>query len=353
MHSRCPGVAGVDAREHFAHLVDEGRGRKDAGLVAPAEHPPQGFVAVSHVELQHEATVGLFLNYLGSVPDAFADEVGGVGIEKDADGLGGFAAKGAEAVAEINVGRKIRRALEVAFVEGERTHTGERKSAHRVAVEIAGGEIPESVDRRDVVGLHHTTFGLGVGLLAVNEGDFLVFEHGLAEGDEEGFVNRGASGGAERKQAGEFARGKTDGGRERGGEFVEGRGEGAGVGRALVGLERFLGEGEGEQFTFAEVDRGKGGDFLGVIKPEARVVVTDGQAEAVAHKLHVALDGARGDFEFSGEGLRVGERVFLKGVVDGDHSLDGWTRGEEVAFGSGDGRAATRGLRFWHDRYII
>lgn len=50
----------------------------------------------------------------------------------------------------------------------------------------------------------------------------------------------------------------------------------------------------------------------------------DGQFQPALHEIHVAHDGAPGDFEFLGHLVAIGIRLFLDQAMESHHALPWW-----------------------------
>jgi hypothetical protein len=66
--------------------------------------------------------------------------------------------------------------------------------------------------------------------------------------------------------------------------------------------------------------------------------ILEGEVHAVAHEVHIALDGLGGDLEFVGEGVAIGMGAALDEFVEAKHA------GEGRAGFIGPAGAATRGF---------
>lgn len=86
--------------------------------------------------------------------------------------------------------------------------------------------------------------------------------------------------------------------------------------------EDFLGDKEGEDLSFTHLKEGEGLDRLGITKGVAGGIVSEGEVEAIAHEIEIALNGFIGDFELAAQllaidGLLVGKE-FMETVHAGE-----------------------------------
>jgi hypothetical protein len=114
--------------------------------------------------------------------------------------------------------------------------------------------------------------------------------------------------------------------------------EGLFEGGAAVLLEGFLGDEEGDDLAFGHGEGGEGGDLAGVVESAVEGAILEGEVHAVAHEVHIALDGLGRDLEFVGEGVAIGVGAALDEFVEAKHA------GEWRAGFVGPAGEATRGL---------
>src|SRR5690606_35055802 len=98
------------------------------------------------------------------------------------------------------------------------------------------------------------------------------------------------------------------------------------VGGAAVLTEEAVGEEEGDEFAFGELEEGELEGGGGVAVAVVLAAEVERGAELVAHELDVALDGAGVDFELGGEGFGVGVVAGTDVVVDGLDAAQGRPR---------------------------
>ena len=91
-------------------------------------------------------------------------------------------------------------------------------------------------------------------------------------------------------------------------------------------LKRLFSDDECKQFALGDLHRGKGVDFPGIKIAKATAVVFNRQAEPVAHKFNVAMNGFGADFQVGREAGGVGVFAGLERLVDAEHPLQRRTR---------------------------
>jgi hypothetical protein len=300
---------------------------------APAEYPLFHFGESAEAEAEFEGAVGKVAHFLGFVPFAFADALGDGGGEADDDPVVAGAAEDAEGAGEEFFGREIGGAGEGFPGGGDVGDAREGEGAEGVAFEIVTDEIPEVFAIGEVVGVDAAGGFFRVSRFSIREGDLVLVEDGGAEGVENGEVGFTEADVFEGDGL-EFVGGrKGNAVAEAAGEFFEGDLELAVEGRAAILLEGALGDEEGEEFAFGDVDGGEGGDGLGVAVGLDLRVEFDGKLEAIAHEGDVADDGFARDLEEAHEFGAVGQRAAAELVVDLEHALEG--RAGELGAGGG------------------
>ncbi len=269
------------------------------------------------------------------MPFAFADAFGDGGGKADDDAVVAGAAHDAEGVGEEFFRGEIGGAFEGDFGDGGVGDAREGESAEGGALEVEGDEIPEILAVGQVVGADAAGGFFRVAGFAVGEGDFLRAEDGGAEGVEDGEVGFADADVFEGDGAKFVGGGEGNFVAEAAGKFFEGDLELAVERGAAVLLQGALGDEEGEEFAFGDVDGGKGVDGVRVAVGLYLGVELDGEFEAVAHEGEVADDGFAGDFEGADEVGAVDERAAAELVVDAHHAFEG--RAGELGAGGGHG----------------
>ena len=87
----------------------------------------------------------------------------------------------------------------------------------------------------------------------------------------------------------------------------------------MVLREDFLGDKEGENLSFADLQERKSLHLFGVAEGVAGGVVLDGEIEAVSHKIEVPLDGLVRNFKIFAELLAVDRLLIGKEIVEALH----------------------------------
>jgi hypothetical protein len=300
-----------------------GRG-EDFGVGAPAEYPLFHFGEGAEAEAEFEGAVGKVAHFLRFVPFAFADALGDGGREADDDVVVAGATEDAEGVGEEFFGREIGGAGEGFLGGGDVGDAREGEGAQGVAFEVVPDEIPQVFAVREMVRADAARGFFFVSRFSIREADFVLVEDGGAEGVEDGEVGFAEADVFERDGLEFVGGGKGNAIAKTAGEFFEGSFELAVEGRAAVLLQSALGDEEGKEFAFGDVDGGEGGDGMGVAVGLDLSVEFDGEIEAIAHEGDVADDGFARDAEQAHELGAVGQRAAAKLLMDLKHALQGW-----------------------------
>jgi hypothetical protein len=92
-------------------------------------------------------------------------------------------------------------------------------------------------------------------------------------------------------------------------------------GSASVLSEHLLGDKEGENFSFADLEKGKGLDYFGISEGVAGGVVLEREVEAISHKIEIALNGFIGDLKLAAQFLAVDHLLGGEEIVKTLHSF--------------------------------
>lgn len=342
------GVGGGEGGGGFWRLVRSSAGR---GLRRrrPSSRDRLGFGEGAEAEAEFEGAAGEVAHLLAFMPFAFADAFGDGGGETDDDAVVARAAHDAEGVGENFSRGEIGGAFERGLGGGDVGDAREGEGAEGGALEVEGDEIPEVFAVGQVVGADAAGGFFRVAGFAVGEGDFPRAEDGGAEGVEDGEVGFADADVFEGDGAKFVGGGEGNFVAEAAGEFFEGDLKLAVKRGAAVLLEGALGDEEGEEFAFGDVDGGKGVDGVGVAVGLDAGVEFDGEFEAVAHEGEVADDGFAGDFEGADEVRAVDEGAAAELVVDAHHAFGAggrsWGKAENERAGKWKGGNGERQRR--------
>ncbi len=92
-------------------------------------------------------------------------------------------------------------------------------------------------------------------------------------------------------------------------------------GSAPVLGEHFLGDKEGEDFSFTDLKEGEGFDRLGITEGVAGGIVLQRKVEAISHKIEIALNGFIGDLKLATQFLAVDHLLGGEEIVETLHSF--------------------------------
>jgi len=293
------------------------------GAFAPTEDPALDLLEAAELEPHLDAAGGEVLDFLGAMPLALAHQLAREGIEADADGVMAVAREDAEAFAEVFVDGKIGGAVKTGGGAADGAHALEDEGANLAAGEIEAEEVPLVGDAAEVIGADAAEFVIGAFGFLVAELNLAGPDDGFADGFEQIDICGGGAEAAEGDGGIEVAPLEIDPVAKAVADLLEGGAEGALEGGAAVLLEGLAGDEEGHDFALGDLDVGEIGDGFGVVEAELELVVLDGEAEAVAHEIDVALDGLGGDLEFAGEFAAIGVRAGYEAVVQAQHALEG------------------------------
>ena len=289
----------------------------------------------AEAEAEFEGAAGEVAHFLALVPLAFADALGDGGREADHDTVVAGAAHDAEGVGEELLRGEIGGAREGGLGDGDVVDAREGEGAQGGALEIEGDEIPEVFAVGQMVGAHAAGGRCGVAGFAIREGDLMRAQDGSADGVEDGEVGFPDADVFERDGA-KFVGGREgDFVAEAAGKFFEGDFELMVKGGALILLEGALGDEEGKEFAFGDMDGRKRVDGMRVSVGEDLGVELDGEFETVAHEGDVADDGLPGNLEGAHEVRTIDEGAAPELVVDAQHAFEG--RAGELGTGVGHG----------------
>jgi hypothetical protein len=310
----------------FPEAFEQGGRPNDGGVAAPTKDPAFDFLETAEVHGEFEFAAVEWMEFLGGMPFALGNQTRGKRIETDADAVFGAAFEDAEAIAEMGGDGEIGGAAEAGLGVARMAHAREREGADLAAGEIEAEEIPLVLDAAEVVGLDAPGFVPGATEFLVLELEFVGVEERVADDFEELDVGLGRAEAAEGDGGINVAPLKADAVFQPIGDFCEGGLETFFEGGAAVLLKGFLGDEEGDDLAFGDLDPWKIGDRLGVNESEMELVILDGQPHAVPHEIDVALDGLAGDFQFVGELAAIGEGTGFEALVEAQHARQ-WRAG--------------------------
>ena len=314
----------------MADAISELLGADDGGVGAPAQDPAFDFVQAVEAALEVGAAAGEFGYLLAGVPDTAMHEVGGPGIKFDDDFVVGVAAHDAEAFAKDGVGVEVFWFEEPLIGDDGRGDAAEGEGADvGRAARVMCEEVPDIIDAGEVIGMDVALLGRLCGGLAVGEFERDAFVHGAADSLENAEVGIFGRERAEGEGLVEIFERVTFFTVEPAEEFLEGHFQRALERGAVVLLDGFVGDQQGEEFGFGDADTGEAVNGFGEVIAVAEVVVFDGPIEGKAHEFDVALDRIAGDFESGGDGVAIRERIGEEEVVDFANATEGrafeWT----------------------------
>jgi hypothetical protein len=320
---------------------------EDAGAFAPTEDPALDLLEAAELHAHLDGAIGGAFDFLGGVPLALADELAGEGVEADADIEAAVAGEDAEAFAEVLADGEVGRAMEAGGGAADGAHALEDEGADLLALEVEAEEVPLVRDAAEVVGADAAGLVGGAFGFFVFELDLAGLDDGFADGLEDVDVGGGGAKAAEGDGGVDLGPLEVDAVAEAVADFLESGAQRALEGGAAVLLEGLACDEEGDDLAAGDLDVGKAGDGLRVVEAELDLVVLDGEAEAVAHEVDIALDGLWRDFELVGEFAAIGVCGGLEALVEAEHALERWA-GEAAWEGLGvsllGGRPHTGGI---------
>ena len=90
-------------------------------------------------------------------------------------------------------------------------------------------------------------------------------------------------------------------------------------------VQRFLGDAQGQQFPFRDIDCREAFNFVRVSIPVFRGFILDRHHHPVPHEIDIAADRLGTHFQFGCQLAAIGEPASLQCFVDEQHSLNGRT----------------------------
>ena len=95
--------------------------------------------------------------------------------------------------------------------------------------------------------------------------------------------------------------------------------------------QSFLPDVECHQFAFGNFYIRKARNRLGVIEAKVKLIIFDRESQPVSHKIDVALDRFRADFQFLRKFSAIGITTGFKTLMHAHHAFEGRTRIKAVA----------------------
>ena len=209
------------------------------------------------------------------MPDAFADELAGEGVEFQADRVAAFRGEDTEAVLEVLFDGEIGGTHEGRGAELGIFHPGEDEGAKGVTLEAVADNIPLVLDAGEVVGLEASALVFGGIQFLVVEMQFHAFANSFAGRLEGCEVHRGDLKTSERHQSVEIAPSHSQMSREVGGQFIKGATQGSLERSALVLSEGFLADENRDELRLGQFHHGEAGNGLGEAVSPTLLIVGD------------------------------------------------------------------------------
>lgn len=287
------------------------RGREHFHVRAAGEDAALDVVEMVHAKAGGQAAIRTFVELLRGVPGAFAEVGRDFAVDEDADFVLAIADEAAEGAGERSLDFVAFGRRETAAGGAQVLDACEQEVTAGFSHHIVRDQHPAAIEPRQVQRVHDARFGGGVGLrLLIDDPHLAVAMDRLEEIGKVTVLGVGGGIVGREEQILQRVDRERDGAADDGRDFLQCGRERLPQGRAAPRGKRVAGEREGERLVGVDAQERKQRMIVVAIVTPARRIPHDRDAEAVAHELDVALDGAGRDAEFARERFGV-ERLVV------------------------------------------